>query len=88
MLTFVGHYQDGNEVNFDDPVGLIIASEQIPADHLSPGGCLELSVGAHDYPLRVESFVAELDDRRSEATPQRPAEQDGAGQAPTAPESK
>jgi hypothetical protein len=65
MLTFIGHYQDGNEVSIDDPVGQIIASERIPADYLSTAGFPELLVDAHDYPHRVESFIAELDEWRN-----------------------
>ena len=88
MLTFVGHYQDGNEVSLDDPVGQILASNRIPADHLSTGGLPEVSVDAHDYPQRVDSFVAELDEWRSGRGKPTQAEQGADDQLPARAESE
>jgi hypothetical protein len=88
LLTFVGHYQDGNEVDFDDLVGQIIVTERIPADHLSIGVFPKLAVDTHDYSKRVESFLVELDDRRSGRKKPTQAQQDAADQPATAKNSK
>ena len=60
FLIFVGCYVEGREVAFDDPVWYIAVSSQLPGDRLPPSAPSELIVTAHDYPQRVEPFVAEF----------------------------
>ena len=59
-LTFIGHYQSGNEVGSADPIESIVASEHVPIDLPSTINLPEISVDAQDYPERVVSFVTEL----------------------------